>query len=100
MITLLNGPVYVPDHVRDAINQPVCDLRHPRFQEAYAFCRSKTLELLHAQDYSAVLASGSGSFGLELVIRSCVRGGDTVLALMTGTYGARLAEMAKTSGQE
>ena len=98
MITLLNGPVYIPSHVREALGQPVCDLRHPRFQSAYAFCRETAAGLLGARDYGVVLAAGSGSFGLELAISSCITPEDSVLALSVGTYGSRLADVIARTG--
>ena len=98
MITLLNGPVYIPSHIRQALVEPICDLRNPRFLTAYAYCREKVPQLLGAEGYAAVLATGSGTFGVELVLRSCLRPSDRVLALMMGTFSERMAEMAELTG--
>jgi alanine-glyoxylate transaminase / serine-glyoxylate transaminase / serine-pyruvate transaminase len=98
VITLLNGPVYLPPHVREALQEPICDLRHPRFQNAYAECRRGVAALLGADGYATVLAAGSGTFGVELVLRSCLRSSDTVVALVTGTFSARLADTALATG--
>jgi alanine-glyoxylate transaminase/serine-glyoxylate transaminase/serine-pyruvate transaminase len=97
-ISLLNGPVYQPPHVREAMAQQICDMRHPRFRTAYERSRERIRELTDAAGYSVVLASGSGTFGVELVLRNCLTTGDGVLALVQGTYGERMARMATLSG--
>jgi alanine-glyoxylate transaminase/serine-glyoxylate transaminase/serine-pyruvate transaminase len=98
VISLLNGPVYVPPHVEAAFKEPMCDVRHPRFRDAYADCRTRVTSLLGAEGYATVLAAGSGTLGLEIVVRSCVRRVDRVVALVMGTFGARLAQMAEGTG--
>lgn len=98
MITLLNGPVYLPPHVREALAEPICDLRHPRFLDAYTFCRRQAAALLGAPGYGTVLAAGSGTLGVEIVLRSCLRASESVLALVGGTFGARLADIAEGTG--
>jgi alanine-glyoxylate transaminase/serine-glyoxylate transaminase/serine-pyruvate transaminase len=98
VITLLNGPVYVPPHVREGFAEPVCDVRHPRFRTAYAECREGVTALLGAEGYETVLAAGSGTFGVEVVLRSCLRATDEVLVLHMGTFGERLAQIAEGTG--
>lgn len=98
MITLLNGPVYLPPHVREALNTPMCDLRNPRFIQAYDESRKAIATLLGAEGYGTVLASGSGTFGVELVLRSLLGPRDCVLALILGTFSERMAEMAELTG--
>jgi alanine-glyoxylate transaminase/serine-glyoxylate transaminase/serine-pyruvate transaminase len=97
-LSLLNGPVYLPPHVREAMAQQICDLRHPRFRAAYENARLRIRELADAQDYSVVLASGSGTFGVELVLRNCLSSTDKALAVVCGTYGERMARMAALAG--
>jgi alanine-glyoxylate transaminase / serine-glyoxylate transaminase / serine-pyruvate transaminase len=98
VISLLNGPVYLPPHVQDALAEPACDIRRPRFRAAYAECRRQVASLLGARGYATVLAAGSGTFGVELVVRSCVRPGDGVVALVMGTFSLRLAEIGALTG--
>jgi alanine-glyoxylate transaminase/serine-glyoxylate transaminase/serine-pyruvate transaminase len=98
VITLLNGPVYLPTHVREALAEPICDLRHPRFKRAYAESRQLVARLLGAEGYGVVLAAGSGTLGIEIVLRSCLRPTDTVLALPMGTFSARMADIAEQTG--
>ncbi len=98
MISLLNGPVYLPPHVREALATPICDLRHPRFKRAHAESRELTARLLGAGDYGVVLATGSGTLGVEIVLRSCLGPADTALALVMGTFSGRMADMAQQTG--
>jgi alanine-glyoxylate transaminase/serine-glyoxylate transaminase/serine-pyruvate transaminase len=100
MISLLNGPVYIPPHVKAALAEPICDLRNPRFLEAYDFSRERVAHLLGADNYGTVLASGSGTFGVELVLRSCLGASDRVLALLMGTFSQRMAEIAELTGAQ
>ena len=97
-LSLLNGPVWLPPHVTAAMAGPMCDLRHPRFRDAYARCQSGVRALLHAPDHAVVLAAGSGSFGVELVLRNVIAENDAVLAVVAGTYGERMARMAELAG--
>lgn len=98
LVSLLNGPVYLPSHVREALGRQICDLRNPRFRDAAAFCRRETAALWNAEGYAVVLASGSGTFGVELVLRSCLGPADQAVALVTGTFSRRLADMAALTG--
>jgi alanine-glyoxylate transaminase / serine-glyoxylate transaminase / serine-pyruvate transaminase len=98
VITLLNGPVYLPPHVQEALQTPICDLRNPRFKEAYAESRRQVALLLGAGGYATVLAAGSGTFGVELILRSCLRPSDRVIALAMGTFSSRMADMALQTG--
>ena len=96
-LTLLNGPVWLAPHVREAMAGPMCDVRHPRFRDAYDVCRAGVRELLDAPDHGVVLAAGSGTFGVELVLRS-VLAGERVLAAVAGAYGERMARIAELAG--
>jgi alanine-glyoxylate transaminase/serine-glyoxylate transaminase/serine-pyruvate transaminase len=98
VITLLNGPVYLPPHVQEALQTPICDLRHPKFKEAYAESRRQVASLLGADGYATVLAAGSGTFGVEMILRSCLRPADRVIALAMGTFSSRMADIALQTG--
>lgn len=98
MISLLNGPVWLPPHVREAMAGPMCDVRHPRFRASYDACRAGVRELLAAPDHGVVLAAGSGTFGVELVLRSVLPEGAPVLAVIAGAYGERMARVAELAG--
>ena len=99
-VTLLNGPVWLPPHVRRALDRPACDIRHPEFRAAWDACRSGAAQLLGADGWTTVLASGSGTFGMELVLRSVIAPGDRAIAVVCGTFGERGARMAELAGAE
>lgn len=48
-----------------------------------------------AEEYSAVLLQGSGSFAVESVISSAFSADDKLLILANGAYGQRIADMAR-----
>lgn len=99
-ISLLNGPVWLPPHVREAMAGPMCDVRHPRFRASHDAARNGVRELLEAPGYGVVLAAGSGTFGLELVLRSVLGAGEPVLAVVAGAYGERMARMAELASAQ
>lgn len=76
----------------------MCDLRHPRFEHAFETARAGVRALLGAPQHEVVLAAGSGTFGVELVLRSVLAAGEPVLALVTGAYGERMAHIAQLAG--
>ncbi len=90
----------MPSHVREALAAPVTDLRHPRFLASYQAVRAGVRAGLDAEGFPVVLASGSGSFGLELVVRAAIAPGERAMAVVTGIYGSRLARMAELAGAE
>lgn len=49
-------------------------------------------------DYTAVLIQGSGSYGIESVINTGIPSDATFLVLENGSYGRRMAQMAKGYG--
>ncbi|PVZ84761.1 2-aminoethylphosphonate--pyruvate transaminase [Serratia sp. S1B] len=51
-----------------------------------------------ANDYSAVLLQGSGSYVVESVLGSALGADDCVLIVNNGAYGARMVEMAQCLG--
>ena len=62
--------------------------------------RRELVEIAQADDnrYTAVLMQGSGTFGVESVLTSCVGGRDKLLIAANGAYGVRMAEIAKKTG--
>lgn len=51
-------------------------------------------------EYTSVLMQGSGTFGVESVITSCVPRGGKILVCVNGSYGARAKQIAMTAGIE
>lgn len=90
--------MWLPPHVRSALDRPACDVRDPLFVETLGACRLKIAALLGVPDWPVVLAAGSGTFGVELVLRNAIAPGDTVLSLDCGTYGGRMARQSELAG--
>ncbi|EIW18900.1 MULTISPECIES: 2-aminoethylphosphonate--pyruvate transaminase [Pelosinus] len=62
--------------------------------------RGQLLEIAAAAPnaYTAVLMQGSGSFGVEAVLMTCISKEEKCLIIINGAYGERIASMAKCIG--
>lgn len=62
--------------------------------------RKTLLFLAHVseEDYTAVLMQGSGTFGVESVLTSAVGEGEKLLICANGSYGMRMADIARQAG--
>lgn len=63
--------------------------------------RSKLLKLANAdkKDYTVVFLQGSGTYGVESVLNSCLSTEDKILILSNGAYGQRMAAICRKSGK-
>ncbi|MGI5893866.1 MAG: 2-aminoethylphosphonate--pyruvate transaminase [Candidatus Merdivicinus sp.] len=61
--------------------------------------RKKLLKIAHASEdtYTTVLMQGSGTFGVESVLTSSIGPTDKLLIAANGSYGLRMADIAKTA---
>lgn len=69
---------------------------HFEFNALVATIRERLLALAgvsRAQGYEAVLLQGSGSFGVEAVLQTCVPANGRVAVLSNGAYGERMIQM-------
>jgi len=97
--TLMNtGPINVHPRVREALANSLDQChREEEYLGLQARVRRKLVEVFDvASDYDAVLVSGSGTAGMEMMVSSVV--GTGVLVLDNGVYGDRLAKMAEVHG--
>ena len=97
--TLLNpGPINVHPRVRAALaDSPDQCHREHEYLDMQGRVRAKLVQAFGIEaDYDAVLISGSGTAGMEMMVSSVV--GDGLLALDNGVYGDRLAKMAEVHG--
>lgn len=62
--------------------------------------RANLLKLAGVQDpeYTVVLLQGSGSFGVEATLNSCINKAEKCLFITNGTYGERMVKMAEKIG--
>jgi 2-aminoethylphosphonate-pyruvate transaminase len=74
--------------------------RDQEFIELVKDIRQKLLKLTNssADDYTAILMQGSGTFGLEAVVSSTVPPQAKLLVIINGAYGKRIAKIASVLG--
>ncbi|HIE51679.1 MAG TPA: alanine--glyoxylate aminotransferase family protein [Armatimonadetes bacterium] len=95
-VPLVPGPTMVSPEVLAAYRR---DFGSPDLEPEYARLYAETQELLRrilgTRNRFAIM-TGEGMLALWAGLKSCLRSGDTVLAVSTGPFGAGIAEMAQT----
>src|SRR5215510_12886980 len=97
---LLNpGPANTSRSVRDALVVPDLCHREPEFFEMMRDCRQRLTRLAGcAERFAAVLFTGSGTAAVEAAVCSAVPRDRSVLVVVNGVYGDRLARIAAVHG--
>lgn len=97
---LLNpGPSVVSDRVHRAVAGPDLCHREPEYSDLLAGIRRKLLDVASvADDWAVVTLAGSGTAALEAMIGAAVRPGKKLLVCKNGTYGERVATIARRLG--
>ncbi len=91
------GPLTTSQNVKQAMLRDLGS-RDVAFIEVVSHIRQTLLALAGVSSekgYEAVLMQGSGTFGLESVIGSTVPANGKLLVIINGTYGDRIAKIAK-----
>jgi 2-aminoethylphosphonate aminotransferase len=97
MILLNPGPANTTETVKRAMTRPDICPREREFGEVMRRVRDGLVRIVHRGDsYTAVLFCGSGTAGVEAVVSSAVPGDGRLLVIDNGSYGARIAEMARS----
>jgi 2-aminoethylphosphonate-pyruvate transaminase len=93
------GPLTVSPSVKQAMLRDLGS-RDPEFIGIVADIRKRLLALAGAADagYEAILMQGSGTFGIEAVLSSCIPAGGKLLVIVNGAYGRRMALIARAHG--
>ncbi|MFS4460425.1 pyridoxal-phosphate-dependent aminotransferase family protein [Bdellovibrio sp. HCB2-146] len=96
---LAPGPVNIHPDVRQALSLPMIHHRTPEFDKIL----KKVLQGMKtvfqtAQDVYMLTSTGSG--GMEALLVNLMSPGEKVLAIVSGKFGERWAEMAKVFGAE
>jgi len=97
MEILLNpGPVNLSQRVRNALLKPDLCHREPEFSKLQQSIRDKLLDVydLPAEDWAAILLTGSGTSAMEAMMISMVPAHGKVLIIENGVYGERLSRIA------
>jgi len=98
-ILLLPGPVAVAPDVLAAAALPMQNHRGPRAKKLYARIYEQLQEILQTKQ-RPVLLGGSGTGALEATIVNLFSPGDRLLSLSIGSFGDRLAAIARAYGAE
>lgn len=97
MTVLLNpGPVVLSDRVRDALLKPDLCHREQEFVELQNKIRQDLLDVynLPANEWAAILMTGSGTAAMEGMMTSFIPAHGKVLIIENGVYGERLTRIA------
>ncbi|WP_371377629.1 2-aminoethylphosphonate--pyruvate transaminase [Sporomusa aerivorans] len=96
---LTPGPLTTTDSVKQAMLFDRCTWDDD-YKQITQKIRQQLLALAAASPgaYTAVLLQGSGSFGVEAVLTTCIGREDTCLIITNGAYGQRMVKMAEYLG--
>ncbi|MBW2277574.1 MAG: aminotransferase class V-fold PLP-dependent enzyme [Deltaproteobacteria bacterium] len=98
---LLNpGPVATTPRVKAAVGARDMCHREPIFSDLLDAVQRKLHQVFRApeEDYDVLVATVSGTGGLESAVSTFVPHGKTLLVLRNGAFGERIAEIAETLG--
>ncbi|MBW2736050.1 MAG: 2-aminoethylphosphonate--pyruvate transaminase [Deltaproteobacteria bacterium] len=99
MILLNPGPANTTEGVKQAMTSPDICPREREFGEAMLAVREGLVRVVHDGDvFTAVLFCGSGTAAVEAAISSVVPADGRLLVVANGSYGQRVAEMARAYG--
>jgi 2-aminoethylphosphonate-pyruvate transaminase len=100
MILLNPGPVTLSPGVRRALQREDWCHREREFADLTLDLRRR-LEGIYpgAEDYAAVLLTGSGTAAVEAMLASLVSPADRTLVVTNGVYGERMADMLARQGK-
>ena len=98
-ILLIPGPVAVSEDVLAAAAVPLQNHRGPRARAMYERLYEKLREILQTRKRIVLLGS-SGTGALEAIVVNLFSPGDKLLSLSVGSFGDRLAAIARTYGAE
>jgi aspartate aminotransferase-like enzyme len=98
-ILLLPGPVAVAADVLAASALPMQNHRGPRAKKLYARLNEQLQEILQTKRQVLLLGS-SGTGALEACVVNLFSPGDRLLSLTVGSFGDRIAAIARTYGAD
>ncbi|HWU44126.1 MAG TPA: alanine--glyoxylate aminotransferase family protein [Bdellovibrio sp.] len=92
---LAPGPVNLHPEVRKALALPMIHHRTPEFDKILKRVLTNIKSVFQTKE-DVFLLSATGSGGMEALLVNTLSAGDKVLAIVSGKFGERWAEMAKT----
>lgn len=93
------GPIPCPPEVMDALTSPMINHRGPEFKELLDSITSR-LKKVFMTEHDLYIFTSSGTGALEASLTNTLSPGDRVLAVITGSFGQRYADMAEAYGAE
>jgi aspartate aminotransferase-like enzyme len=98
-LLLAPGPVNLHPEVQRILSLPMIHHRTPEFDQILARVL-KGLKLIFQTENQVFIHTSTGSGGMESLLVNTLSPGDKVLAIVSGKFGERWAEMAKVFGCE
>lgn len=92
---LAPGPVNLHPEVRKILAMPMIHHRTPEFDQIFKRVNER-IKKVFCTNQDVFLLSSTGSGGMEALLVNTLSPGDKVLAIVSGKFGERWAEMAKT----
>lgn len=96
---LAPGPVNLHPEVRKALSLPMIHHRTPEFDKILKRVLSGMKQIFQTQE-DVFLMTATGSGGMEALLVNILSPGDKVIAIVSGKFGERWAEMAQVYGAE
>lgn len=96
-ILLAPGPVQLHPEVQRILSQPMIHHRTPEFDQILARVLQNLKYLFQTKNH-VFMQTSTGSGGLESALVNVLNPGDHVLAIVSGKFGERWAEMAEVYG--
>lgn len=93
------GPVPLPPEVLDVLARPMEHHRTPEFVTLFGRVLGN-LKKIFMTDEPVFIHTSTGSGGMESALVNCLSPGDKVIAIVSGKFGERWAEMAETFGAQ
>ncbi|MCB0370781.1 MAG: alanine--glyoxylate aminotransferase family protein, partial [Bdellovibrionales bacterium] len=93
------GPVNIHPEVRKILSEPMIHHRTPEFDEILASALEK-IKLVFKTVQPVYLLTATGSGGMECLLVNTLSPSDAVLCVVSGKFGERWAQMAKTFGAQ
>jgi len=98
-ILLAPGPVQLHPEVQNILSLPMIHHRTPEFDKILKSVLSDLKKLFQTEN-SVYILSSTGSGGMEALLINVLKPGAKVLAIVSGKFGERWAEMAETFGAQ
>jgi aspartate aminotransferase-like enzyme len=91
------GPVPVSESVRAAMALPMIHHRTPEFERILRRTL-ENLKIVFQTSQPVMMLASTGSGGMEAAIVNCFSPGEEIIAIVSGKFGERWAEMARVYG--